>query len=437
MNFIHAADIHLGKKQYDLEERFRDFANTFLKIVEYAIVSNAEFVLISGDLFEQRNINAPTYVQANQVLMRLKEAGIRCIVIEGNHDRPFLRDGMSWLEPLEYEGLVEVIKPGAGSLMENYIDVGKARIFGMCYAGSTTSDIIPRIAQEIKEINDVDPPEYTILMMHLGVEGKVKGSIIGEVPYESLAPLKGSVDYLALGHYHNAYDIDGWVYNPGCPDTCSIAEIEGPKGFYHVKDGVVTLRPVEDTREFFIININVDGHKDADSLLSEIELRSSHLNAKKPPIVYVILQGTLNFDQSAIDIEKMRQMVSERTGALYTDVRFDLLNDRFTVASLDSDSLDRASIEREVFRKLALSDSMLAAHSEQFAVSLAEIKDMAVNGADEHSMDAVLRKLFDTLKSAPAMPIGPPPADKPQKAERKKHKHAADGGDDWDWRKRQ
>ena len=52
-------------------------------------------------------------------------------------------------------------------------------------------------------------------MMHAGVQGKMKYGVMGEVTYEDLYPLKEVVDYLALGHYHSAYDIDGWVYNPG------------------------------------------------------------------------------------------------------------------------------------------------------------------------------------------------------------------------------
>jgi len=417
-NFVHAADIHLGKRQYDLDERFRDFASTFLKVAEYAIEVKADFVLISGDLFEQRNINAPTYVQARHVLMRLKEAGIPCIAIEGNHDRAFLRDGISWLESLGYEGLLRLIKPGGEKLMENYVDIGRIRIYGMCYAGSSTSAILPRIAQEIKEINAVDPPEYTILMMHLGVEGKANDGIIGEVSYESLLPLRECVDYLALGHYHNSYDIDGWVYNPGCPDTCSIAEVGGQKGFYHVKNGVASLKQVQGTREFYIVKVNVDGHKGIDTLEDEIERKLARISSSRP-VIYIVLQGTLSFDRSTIDIERIRQIAIEKADALYADVRFDLLNDEFTVARLDSDSLDRASIEREVFRKLALADSMLAGHSDLFASALSDIKDMAVRGADEQSLDVVLRKLFDTLKGIPGGSSGP-----------------QDGEEVWDWRRR-
>ena len=138
MDFVHTADLHLGKRQYDMDQRFVDYGKTFLQVIEYAIANKVAFVLIAGDLFDQRNINAPTYIQANHVLMKLKQAGIPCIAIEGNHDKPFLKDGMSWLQSLEWEGLIQVIKPGVERLMENYVDVGNTRIYGMCFAGSMT-----------------------------------------------------------------------------------------------------------------------------------------------------------------------------------------------------------------------------------------------------------------------------------------------------------
>jgi DNA repair protein SbcD/Mre11 len=448
MDFVHTADLHLGKRQYDLDQRFIDYGRTFLQVIEYAIAHQVEFVLISGDLFDQRNINAPTYIQANHVLLKLKQAGIPCIAIEGNHDKPFLKDGMSWLQSLEWEGLIKVIKPGVEKLMENFVDVGSTRIFGMCYAGSMTSAIIPRIQQDIMDINGRNEPEYTILMMHLGVEGKVKGNIIGEVNYETLAPLKECVDYLALGHYHNAYDIDGWVYNPGSPDTCTIAEVNDPKGFYHVKDGAITLCHA-DIRKFIIIPINVDTFKDAATLTAAISDRLAKYENESGPIVNVILQGTLNFDRSNINIDEIKKTIASSTNALYADVRFDLLNDEFSISRLDSDSLDRPAIEREIFRKLALSDSMLAGHSEFFSRSIAEIKDLAVRGADENTMDGMLRKLFEELKNAPPeIPINVPepleirtlPAKEPPivvSAKPKKAKKAPASSDDgaWDWRK--
>ncbi len=399
MNFIHMADMHLGYRQYDLEERFLDFGHTFKKIVEYAIANKVDFVLISGDLFDKRSINAPTYVQAVHVLSGLKEAGIACIAIEGNHDRRFLKDGMSWLESLEWEGLLKVIKNFDGDLMGGFVDVGSARIFGLGFVGSMTAATIPKIAGEIKDINTKSPPAKTILMMHAGVRGKVEHGITGEVAYEDLYPLKEVVDYLALGHYHNAYDIDGWVYNPGSPDMCSIAEYKEPKGFYHVKDGNVKLISPE-IRKFFVLRVPVDEHKAVDGLLKDIERRLACLEKSESPVVHVILEGTLAFDRSHLNVESIKELAARRSNALYVDVRFDLSNDEFFISRLESSALDRPGIEREVFRKLARSDSILAGNSDLFADALSEVKGLAVKGADERTMDAVLRRVFTGARAS-------------------------------------
>jgi exonuclease SbcD len=398
MNFIHMADMHLGYRQYGLEQRFLDFGHTFKQIIDYAIANKAEFMLISGDLFDKRTINAPTYVQAVHVLSVLKEAGIPCIAIEGNHDRRFIKDGMSWLESLEWEGLLKVIKNYEGDLMGNFVDVGSTRIFGLGFAGSMTSVVLPQIAREIKDINAKCPPGKTILMMHAGVQGKMKYGIMGEVTYEDLYPLKDVVDYLALGHYHSAYDIDGWVYNPGSPDTCSIAEYGEPKGFYHVKDGKADLKQVA-IRKFLVLRVPVDKHKTADTLLKDIEERLAGLEISEGPVVNIILEGTLGFDKSHLNIEAIKETVGERLNALYSEVRFDLSNDEFYISRLESNAFDRSGIEREVFRKLARSDSILAGNSDFFADSLSEVKDLAVKGADEHTMDAVLRRVYNEARA--------------------------------------
>lgn len=392
------ADMHLGYKQYDLDQRFKDLGLTFKQIIEYAVADKVEFVLISGDLFDKRSINAPTYVQAVHVLSLLKDAGIPCIAIEGNHDRRFIKDGMSWLESLEWEGMLKVIKNCDGSLMGDYKDIGGTRIFGLGFSGSMTSAAIPQIASEIKEINAKDPPKRTILMMHAGVQGKMKSGVIGEVTYEDLYPLKEVVNYLALGHYHSAYEVDGWVYNPGSPDTCSIAECGEPKGFYHVKEDKAELKQAT-IRKFLILRVNADGHKTAETLLKDIEEKLSRLDKCEGPIVNIILNGTLSFDKSHLNVDGIKEIAREKLGAIYADVRFDLMNDEFFISKLESNELDRSGIEREVFRKLANSDSMLAGNSEMFASSISEVKDLAVKGADEKTLDLVLRKIYGQIKS--------------------------------------
>lgn len=403
MNFIHTADLHLGYRQYDLDERLRDFGRAFMEIARYSIEHKAGFMLIAGDLFNSRNINAPTYYQAHHILSLLREAGIPCVAIEGNHDHAYIKDGMSWLEALESQGLLRLIRPGpAGELMKNYVDIDGARIFGLRYAGASTSRVIPDMAREIAAINAVNPPRYTILMMHTGIEGQAIGHIIGETTYEDISKLKGVVDYLALGHYHNAYTLDGWLYNPGSPETCSIAECCVQKSFYHVTDGEVTVKPL-DCRPFRTILVPVDGHLSATSLLNELESRLAAIDkTETQPVVNVIFRGCLSFDKSHIDLESVKATVTERMNTLYLDVRFDMTNDEFGITGLETGNFDRLAIEREVLGRFAQADSMLSEYSDYYASTLSDIKDLAIKEADPEMLDESLRDAYDRIKNKTA-----------------------------------
>src|SRR5579862_7160105 len=109
--FVHTADNHLGYEQYGLKDRFNDFARAFFYVIDDAIARHADFVVIAGDLFNKRAIDALTLMQAQEALVKLKEAGITAIAVEGNHDRSYYRDGVSWLQFLSWQKLLILFNP--------------------------------------------------------------------------------------------------------------------------------------------------------------------------------------------------------------------------------------------------------------------------------------------------------------------------------------
>jgi len=109
--FVHTADNHLGYEQYGLKDRFNDFAKAFLAVVDAAIERRADCFVVAGDLFNRRAIDAMTLMQAETGLQRLKDAGIPAIAIEGNHDRSYYRDGVSWLQFLGWQQLLYLLNP--------------------------------------------------------------------------------------------------------------------------------------------------------------------------------------------------------------------------------------------------------------------------------------------------------------------------------------
>jgi len=406
MNFIHASDMHLGYAQYGLEERFRDYARAFQSVIKYAINHKAEFILISGDLFHKRNINAPTYLQAYKVLLELKDRSpsTQVYAIEGNHDLAFHADGKSWLEILNSQGLLRLIrlKEADGvKLMGDYVELDNVRIFGVKYIGSNTTSSIQQIADEIKKTEAEHGKKYTILMMHFGLEGQVKQSEAGEIPYSSLMPLKEVVDYLALGHFHMQYEMDGWIFNPGSIEMISMNEFGLPKGFYHVKDsGAKLITPV--TRSIRRIKLDISGIVTPDTLYSSIknllERQTSNLSDNKP-LVELLLYGELSFPKSDIDIDKIRKMLEEEFKPLSSEVKIEKSNSQYSINESDVRGLSREQIELRIFIERVKLDARFRDNADAIVNTMIEVKKKAAAGIEEGEIRADLRWCFEKVCS--------------------------------------
>ena len=251
-SFIHIADTHLGYEQYGVRERFNDFSRAFWQIIDDAIERDVDFLIIAGDLFNKRAIDAQTLIHAIEGLRRLKEKHIPVIGIEGNHDRSYYRDGISWLQFLCYQGYITLLAPimrdGAPqitlwqpeTMLGSHVDLldGQLRIYGLPWQGAATTRSLEGMAkalQEIRSTEDAEGIKYRLLMMHTGVDGIVP-RVQGLPTMAQFQPLRAYVDYLALGHVHKPYDFDGWMYNPGSSETCSAEETQWEKrGYYYVE----------------------------------------------------------------------------------------------------------------------------------------------------------------------------------------------------------
>lgn len=428
MNFVHASDFHLGYVQYNLKERFKDFARAFDQVADYTIQSDAEFLLIAGDLFHKRNINAPTYLQAFKILQKLKNHEIPVYVIEGNHDLAYHRDVNSWLQILDAQGLLRLIRikerEDCGvKLMGDFVDhcgarsthnTHSTRIFGIKYLGSQTRGAIPEIAEEIAAINDrCGAPDYTILMMHFGMEGVISTSDIGELSYNSLLPLRDVVDYLALGHYHIQYDRDGWIFNGGSCEMVSISEHNKPKGFYHVVDGKATFRNVK-SRPVERFGIDVSGILSLHDLYSSIRSVVEGVPASRggragdgvdggddgdkdsgmEPLVDISLHGDLMFPRTDVSVEKIRKIVSEHLNPLWVNVK--ILNTKEPTSVDDRSDVSRSEIERSVIEEM-VRGTQHRTHLNDVVDTVIEAKQLAVTGTDPQTILERLQGSFDAV----------------------------------------
>jgi exonuclease SbcD len=404
MNFIHASDFHLGYAQYGLIERFRDYARAFHSVIQYAIDHKAEFILISGDLFHKRNINAPTYEQAYKVLSELKakSPSTQVYAIEGNHDLAFHQDGKSWLEILNSQGLLRLIRlkeANGVKLMGDYVEMESVRIFGVRYLGSSTVSVIPQIAEEIKKINAANGEKFTILMMHFGMAGQMRQEAPGEIHYNSLLPLKDAVNYLALGHYHMQYDLDDWLFNPGSIEITAMNEYGLPKGFYHIRDSSAKLiTPI--TRPVRRIKLDISSIATPDELYSNIDSRlDREPSAPSDPLIELLLYGSMNFPKSEISLDRIKGMIAEKFKPLWSDVKILNSSSQYTLNEGDVRGLTREQIELRVFSDRVKLDGRYRDNVDEIVKTMIEVKKMAAAGIGESDIQKELRWCFEKIKS--------------------------------------
>ena len=94
MRFIHAADIHLDSPLVGLEryesaptDQIRGATRQALvQLVDLSISEEVSFVLIAGDLYDGDWRDYNTGLFYIKEMVRLQDAGIRVLVVSGNHD---------------------------------------------------------------------------------------------------------------------------------------------------------------------------------------------------------------------------------------------------------------------------------------------------------------------------------------------------------------
>ncbi|RLG27251.1 exonuclease SbcCD subunit D [Methanosarcinales archaeon] len=405
LNFIHGSDFHLGYVQYNLHERFLDLAHTFKAFIEYGLEHDVDFILIAGDLFEKRNINAPTYLQAYRVLSWLqgecKSRGrepIPVIVIEGNHDLAYHRDRNSWLQILDSQGLLRLLKSShIDGLRLDYVDVGGCRIFGVEYLGAFILQSIPLIGEEIDKINN-DSDRFTILMMHFGMEGRARSEIAGEIPYNTLLQLRECVDYLALGHYHTRYEYDGWVYNGGSPETLSLNEYGIEKGFYHVAGEGARFVELT-TRPFKHLSCQISSIKtphELSLLLRSMVESEAPINSKLSPIVELTLWGNLNFPKKDIPTSDLKKIIADRFNPLHTDVHVKYSSDPYLP---NIRGMSREAIETKILTEQVLQDGRYRSHVKQVVRDVLWAKKLALQRAGEDEITRRLKESFEEMEA--------------------------------------
>lgn len=420
--FIHAADIHLGYEQYNLIVRANDFARAYMAMVDHAIGVHADFVVLSGDLFHRSSADAWMLRQATSGLTALRTAGIPVLAIEGNHDVQHARKHLSWMEYLCDEGLLclldleqadngrKILRPwNDAERRGSWIDVAGVRVYGLKYYGAITGRILEEVGGDIQP----GPNDYTVLMLHAGMQGQVP-HLHGGLTVADLAPVQPAVDYLALGHVHKRL-VEGWIFNPGSLETNSTEEMEWPHGFFDVQvdteaseKQVITSVETPGLRPFRRISMLADDARSVDDFVEAAESAiAATSGVPEGAVIELHLGGTATFKRQEVPVERLKGSIEVRFNPLTVRLRNNLVPPG-VVTVKHGERMKRADLEREIVEQLVYQQGEYRDHAAAWTRLILDVKNMAVEKDLPASIADHVQAALASLNDATPPPVSGP-----------------------------
>lgn len=410
MRFIHTADIHLGKtyrNPRDAETRYDDFFKCLQGIVTDAIDQQVDLVLIAGDLFHTGQILPETFARTIKILQPLKDAGIPCVAVEGNHDWIHRRDSISWMEALSHMGYIRLLRPTRGEDgsyrfdpfneergIGGRITVGGLNIYGLGYIGSQAGQHIERICQAVNT-------EHNLLLFHVGI-WKYSPVEIGNINLEDAHPLASVFDYVALGHGHKPYTIatpEGktYAFNPGAPERVNFGEERYDKGYYLVtaQEGrfaaeFCPTRPRPMWNLVFDLGGSDTSGQAMERLREQVTAAAAARERDRRPLLEIKLTGRVGFHPFELGRERLVLALSELVDPLHVEVR----NNLSLVTDSGGEDLvqkNLAEIEKDVLQELIGAGSDYRGRESELARLALAMRNAVLRGTTEGD------ELFDLL----------------------------------------
>ncbi|HYE73127.1 MAG TPA: DNA repair exonuclease [Blastocatellia bacterium] len=427
IKFLHLADIHLGITRYrrfGSADRTLDFFEAWRDCIErYAIAERVSFVLIAGDFFDTRRVEPQAMNHAMFCLTKLKEAGIPVLVVEGNHDQREVANRFSWLRSLSQWGFIKLLEPfyEEGSVefrpwdeqrkSGSFIDIdspdgGSVRVFGSTWYGTTVTRQLPALIEEAKQHRS--DQRYNLMMLHAEVEGQLNHRSIAGLPIAKLNELKSVADYLALGHTHKNFEIDGWAYNPGSLEACSVDEYAHPRGAYlvEVANGQHQAQLVQGYRQrpFIRFNFKVNGYGTPEELREalftelrkEVRPHNPDETADLSPVLEVSLSGHLGFKSSLLEVNKVRDEIRKELRPFLCITRDLTVPIEYAVATGLHEHTTRGERERRVIESLIARDTRFRDYAPAFTDLVIETKKMALADEEPAKISALIEQRLAT-----------------------------------------
>jgi DNA repair exonuclease SbcCD nuclease subunit len=232
-SFVHAADLHLGYAQYNLETRREDFDRAFGELVSKSFELRPDFLIVAGDIFQQARPLNSTLEGVVQNLRKLRDAGIPVLAVDGSHDAaPNVITG-TILNPLDSAGLIYYLPRHEGA----YWTSENCYVYGIpnFRTKRRTEELLPEFLKRNPPSPDTDL--FNILVFHMALD--MPDFKLPQMEAEATPEmLPDGFDYYAGGHVHQPVHMkfkSGILAYSGCTETVNYEDANVEKGFFHIR----------------------------------------------------------------------------------------------------------------------------------------------------------------------------------------------------------
>ena len=220
MKLAHLADLHLGFRQFDRQtprggnQREADVAEAFRRAVDDLLEQRPDLIVLAGDIFHSVRPTNPAILFFFQQMQRVRTAlpDSPVVVVAGDHDTPRSLETGTILRLYEALG-VEVAVDKPRRIVFPKLDCALLAVPHQALAQADRPALRPEAGAALN-----------VLVTHgewpgLGEERGTKDYGGAVLARDEIAPAQW--DYVALGHYHVAHQVEPNVWYAGSLDYLS------------------------------------------------------------------------------------------------------------------------------------------------------------------------------------------------------------------------
>ncbi len=287
IKLIHTADLHLGIGLSDLyetpqivQQRFNDFVENLKSIKDFAISSNADFLILAGDIFHHPRPSSQAFNAFSQIIGEILKEEIPIIAVLGNHDTTKTSEMLSYLRGFVNVNLKNFYLFDVASkiLLRAKNSNEKVKFIGIPYphfqSTLSYSDYVFKVENKINELLQNDEADYNVIVGHIYVEGGKIGSeqriaSLRDYPLPKSVFERENVHITCLGHLHTPQKVGNKIFYSGSIERIDFGEEGEEKSFLeivlgdkiHVTNVKLKLRPMKTIyikKEELVNNLNIN-----------------------------------------------------------------------------------------------------------------------------------------------------------------------------------